>query len=83
MKYEIRQIDAVMYDDGWVWNYSFPLGSFFTKSLNPKKAFYSQLKSKGITFKSGSVVCNDEGMILEIVERKTGKPIFAAVPCYF
>lgn len=78
--YEIRQIDAVMYDDEWIYNTTYRLGSFTTAAQDETRAFYRALARLGIRFNRGKVRAVDDGWTIEIIDRKTGAPLFAAIP---
>ena len=77
--YEVREIDAWMYDDSWTYNTSYHLGSFTTTG-DPARAFRRYLKTQGITFVKGRTRTEYDGDVFEIVDRKTGEPLFAAIP---
>lgn len=78
-KYEIRQIDA--WNDGfWYWNYSYHIGEFKTASQNVNQPFMKTLKKLGITFPKGTVYIAYDCDILEVRNRKTDEPYFAAIP---
>lgn len=77
--YEIRQVDALMYDDAWTWNTSYYLGTFTTAG-DPARAFRRALARLGITFYRGRTVTEYDGDVYEIVDRATGQPLFAAIP---
>lgn len=83
MKFEIREVDAWADDDCcWVWNASYYLGTLTTKAKNVKRAFVRYLKSRrGIVFRRGRVIVADDdgGDVLEIRDRRTGEPLFAAI----
>ena len=50
-KWEIRQIDAIAYDDGWTYNESWHLGEMKTSSKHLHKAFTNWLRNtRGIRF---------------------------------
>lgn len=78
--YEIRQIDAVMYDDEWIYNTTYRLGTFTSAAANPAKAFRVALARLGIRFYRGRVRTEYDGDVYEIIDRKTGMPLFAAIP---
>lgn len=84
MKFEIREIDAWNSPDGWDWNQSFHVGEFSTSAASPKcerQAFTRALKRlSGVAFKKNRTRIDDDGYILEIQDRKTGEPLFAAIP---
>lgn len=48
--FEIREIDAWMYDDCWNWNTSYFIGHMKTGG-NEKRAFIRYLNKQGIYFK--------------------------------
>lgn len=79
IKYEVREIDALWYDDGWSWNSSFHIGEFHTKAKNEKQAFIRFLNKKGIRFKKNHTRIVDEMDVLEVQDRKTHEPLFAAI----
>ena len=78
--YEIRQIDAYMYEDEWTYNDSYNLGSFTTAAQNERRAFYRALARLGVRFYRGAVRAVDDGCIIEIIDRKTAEPLFVAIP---
>lgn len=80
MKFEIMQIDAWHDGEAWTYNESFRIGEFSTKAENVKRAFCRALHGLGVVFRRGCVVVVDEGDLLEIQDRKSGEPLFAAVP---
>ena len=80
MKFEIRQIDAWFYDDCWNYNETFRIGEFTTNAENVKRAFCRALHGLGVVFRRGCVVVVDEGDLLEIQDRKSGEPLFVAIP---
>lgn len=80
-RFEIRQVDA--WHDGiwWTYNTSYKLGEMLTSAKNEKKAFANYLKNKhGIVFKKNRTRIEFDGDIYEITDRKTGEPLFAAIP---
>lgn len=82
-KYEIRQIEAWADIDGWTWNNSFNLGTFSTRAADHKRAFLNALHNLGIVCKRGKCKVYDYGDIMELQDRKTSEPLFAAVPLNF
>ena len=79
-KWEIRQIDAIAYDDGWTYNESWHLGVMKTSSKHLNKAFTNWLRNtRGIRFRTGTIRIEDQGDLLEIQERKSGRPLFVAI----
>ena len=80
MKYEIRQIDAWFDVEAWTYNESFRIGEFSTKAKNPKRAFCNALHKLGIVFNRGRAVVVDDGELMEVQDRKSGEPLFVAIP---
>lgn len=78
--YEIRQIDAIAYDDGWTYNETWELGSFITASADVPRAFRRALAKQGIMFAPHTTRTEYDGDVYEIIDRETGAPLFAAVP---
>ena len=79
--FEIRQIDAYMYDDDWTWNTSYLVGTMTTSAKNEKRAFIRFLNRQGIHFIKNRTIIESEdgGNILEVLDRKTKEPLFAAI----
>ena len=77
-KYEVFQIDAIAYDDGWTWNDSFKLGEFETRADNTGRAFTAWLRKKGITFRKGCTFGESDFDGYTIMERSTRRPLFHA-----
>ena len=80
MKFEIRQIDAWFDDESWMYNESFRIGEFSTQAKNVKRSFCRALHGLGIVFYRGRVVVVDDGDFLEVQNRKSGEPLFVAIP---
>ena len=78
--YEVRQIDAWWYDDGWTMNDSWKLGEFQTSAKSHKRAFVRYLNKKGISFKLNRTLVEYDGDCYEVVDRKTKEPLFIAIP---
>lgn len=51
-----------------------------TAAQDETRAFYRALARLGIRFYRGRVRAVDDGCIIEIIDRKTGAPLFAAIP---
>ena len=80
--FEVRQIDAWPdIDNTWTWNMSYLVGYFSTSAKDEKRAFTRFLKKHGITFKKNRTIIDSQngGDILEIQDRKTKEPLFAAI----
>lgn len=82
--YDVRQIDAWGNKiDGYEWNTSYFLGTLETSAANEKRAFTRYLKNKhGIVFKKNRTRIEYDGSVYEIVDRKTGEPLFAMIPSF-
>lgn len=82
-QYEIREIDAWNSPEGWTWNTSYYMGIMSTRAENVRKALSNYLKHHhGITFKANRTRTQDDGSVIEIIDRKTGEPLFAAIPMF-
>lgn len=51
-----------------------------TQPQPERRAFYRALARLGIRFYRGKVRAIDDGCIIEIIDRKTGAPLFCAIP---
>lgn len=81
-KYELRKVDAWKEEDGfWYWNSSLHYSEFSTAADN-KRAFLYALHKEGIYCKRGKCRVVEDGEIFELQDRKTGEPLFAAIPLY-
>ena len=80
MEFEVREIDAWNCEDGWTWNASFFMGTFYTKAKDEKRAFSAFLRKQGIIFKVNRTLIEDDGEVLTIIDRKTKEPLFCAIP---
>lgn len=79
-RYEVRQVDAYLYDDCWTYNTTYLIGTFTTYAEDIPRAIRYYLKSKGIVFQPHATRTEYDGDVYEIVDRKTGEPLFAAIP---
>ena len=79
MKFEIREIDAWYYDDSWHWNSSYNVGIMTTNAKDVKRAFIRFLKKHGISFKLNRTIIEDQFDVIEILDRKTKEPLYAAI----
>lgn len=77
--YLIRQVDAIAYDDSWIYNDSFDLIEFHSEAKDEKRLFLKMLHSLGITFRRGTVRVVFDNDMWEVRERKTEKPLFCMV----
>lgn len=78
--YEVREIDAYLYDDSWTYNTTYLLGTFTTTG-DPARALRRYLKQHhGVTFYKGRTVTEYNGDVYEIMDRATRQPLFAAIP---
>jgi hypothetical protein len=79
--FEIRQIDAWMYDGEWSHNDSWHMGDMTTKAQDIKRAFTAWLKRHlGISFKNNRTLIEYDGDCYTIIDRKTKEPLFIAIP---
>ena len=86
-RYEIRQIEAwaePCEDDSesvsWTWNTSYLLSTFSSKADNLERIFRYQLHKLGISLVTGKTKIVWGGSIYEIIDKKTGEPLFAMIP---
>jgi len=78
--FEVRQVEGwADEENGWVWNTSFYVGEFGTDSENAKRAFTRYLRKLGIVFKPNRTLITDYTDVIEIIDRKTKEPLFAAL----
>ena len=79
--FEIRKVNALhSCDTGWYWDSSINLGTFAAAyEQDVRRKFIRELKKLGITFKPNRTLIYDYGDLLEIVDRKTKEPLFAAL----
>lgn len=79
-RYEVRQVDAYIYDDCWTYNMTYLIGTFSTFAEDIPRAIRYYLKSQGIAFQPHATRTEYDGDFYEIVDRKTGEPLFCAIP---
>jgi hypothetical protein len=80
-KFLVRQVEAwADPDGGWTYNNVWNIGEFVTRAKNIPVALTSWLKrNHGIVFIQNRVRIWTDGDNYEIVDRKTGEPIFDAI----
>lgn len=78
--FDVREIDAWNGPEGWTWNESYHIGTMSTAAKDEKRAFSAFLARHGIKFKPNRTRIIDDGEILEIQDRKTQEPLYAAIP---
>ena len=78
--FEIRQIDAYIYDNEWIHNTTYLIGDMITRARDKKRAFIRYLKRKGITFYRGRTIIEFDGDCYTVCDRKTKEPLFIAIP---
>ncbi len=77
--FEMRTVDAVMYDGEWVWNDSFYIADFTAYDGDERKNFLEELERCGYTFDESTMeVVNDQDDLVA-VEKETMRPLFAAI----
>ena len=80
-KYEVRQVDAwANEEEMWEYNETWRLFEFTAKGGNDKRSFRRALNRHGITLNPGCRTYSPDGSLLEVIERKTQKPLFVAIP---
>lgn len=81
--YELRQVIATPDEcGGYYWDSSYHLSSFSVENYaNIKRAFLRALHLHGVKCVPGKCRVDniDGGDILELVERSTGRPLYAAI----
>lgn len=78
-KWEIRQIDALLYDGMWIWNDSCVVGNFqASASDDPVSALLNALSDRGLKFDRDEIEIVDDDCVIEICSHD-GRPMFAAV----
>ena len=81
--FEIRQLDCWCYGGDWTQNTSYLIGTMETGAKDEKRAFVRYLNRKhGIIFKRNRTRIEFDGDCYTIVDRKTGEPLFIAIPNY-
>lgn len=80
MQFEIRKIDAIEIEDEWKWVGSYSMGQFETNAYDQKRAFLRALHKLGIVCKRGRMGVVIKGNTYTLKDRRTGKPIYAALP---
>ena len=79
--YDVREIDAWSDpESGWTWNTSYHIGTMETAAEDVRLALTAYLKRRGIVFKLNRTIIYDDGSVIEIQDRKTKEPLYAAVP---
>lgn len=79
--YDIREIDAWSdSESGWTWNSSYHIGTMETAAADVGRALTAYLKRRGIVFKPNRTIIYGDGSIIEIQDRKTKEPLYAAIP---
>jgi hypothetical protein len=80
-KFEVRQVDAWGNgDDGWEYNETWHLFDFTARSGNEKRSLRRALNRHGITLTPRCKTYSPDGDMLEVVEIRTQKPLFCAIP---
>lgn len=80
MKFEIRKIYALSLGDTWKEIGTCHVGEFKTNTTDHKRAFLYALHKLGIVCKRGKMAVVCDGNIYTLQDRRTGKPLFTAVP---
>lgn len=78
--FDVREIDAWSDPEGgWTWNSSYHIGTMETAG-DARRALTNYLGKHGISFKLNRTLIQDDGDVIEIVDRKTKEPLYAAIP---
>lgn len=79
--YELGYVDAYEDEEScWCWNESIRLSDFTVVSTtNIPRKFVRELHKLGVYFVPNRILVYDDGDLLEIVDRKTKQPLFAAL----
>lgn len=78
--YVIKQIDSLNVNDDWKWITTYHRGEFFARGKDHKRAFLYSLHKLGIICKRGKMAVIQRGKSYVVQDRRTGKPLFAAIP---
>lgn len=79
--YDVREIDAWSdHESGWTWNASYHIGTMETAAEDVRRALTAYLKRRGIVFKLNRTIIYDDGSVIEIQDRRTKEPLYAAIP---
>lgn len=74
--FAIYQIDAWHDGEGWYYNQSYEVGYYKTGAKDLKRAALRNLAKRGIRFKKGTIRVESCFDGYEVVERKTGMPLY-------
>lgn len=78
-RYEVHQVSAMMQDDeSWYYNETWKMFEYTTTAADRARAFRRALARFGISFIKGRTRTEYDGDVYEIVDRKTGEPLFCA-----
>lgn len=80
MTFRIVKVDAVLYDDQWVYNDTSYVGEFTASpETNIQRKFRNELNKRGIKLLPGYMRVVDHSDTLEAQMVKTGRPMYAAI----
>lgn len=80
MTFRIVKVDAVLYDDQWVYNDTSYVGEFtVSPETNIQRKFRNELNKRGIKLLPGYMRVVDYSDTLEAHVVKTGRPMYAAI----
>lgn len=80
MTFQIVKVDAVLYDDQWVYNDTSYVGEFTASpETNIQRKFRNELNKRGIKLLPGYMRVVDYSDTLEVQIVKTGRPMYAAI----
>lgn len=80
MTFRIVKVDAVLYNDQWVYNDTSYVGEFTASpETNIQRKFRNELNKRGIKLLPGYMRAVDYSDTLEAQMVKTGRPMYAAI----
>lgn len=82
-KYELRQVEAWRDGESWSYNNSFHIADYaVSESADGKRAFLRAMHKNGFVCKRGMTRVETDGSMFELVNRKDGEPLMAAIPMF-
>lgn len=79
MKFEIKKVYALEGYGEWKRLVCSSIGEFQTNAGNPKRAFLHALHKLGFVLHRGRDTVVDKGTGFEVMNRRTGRPLFIAI----
>lgn len=79
--FELLGVEAWAYYDEWTYNQTWTIGRYTCRGKDEKRAFLRALKKHNAYYKARSCrVDETPDWSLELVVKKTGEPLFTAIP---